>query len=112
MGPRPFTFQQATAIVKDFNHLVGKPFNDDDGVTVRNILISPFDEENKGIFVHNYQNFGSRPDALDGYVGHFYDVLVLAKSEDVANNNVQFENIRQYARDHGQSYVFPEYPFM
>ncbi len=110
MGSRPFTLQQATNITKDFKYLVGQPFKGDPDVTIQNILISPFDEENKGVFVQNYRKFGSRPDELDGYVGHFYDVLVLARG-DAADNKIEYEHIRAYARENGHSYVFPEYPF-
>lgn len=109
MGPRPFTLQQATSIINDFKHLVGQPFAQDTDMTIQYIGVAPFDQENRDIFVENYKRFGNRPDELDGYVGHFYDVLVFARSE--AENDVRCEHIRAYARDNGHPYVFPEYPF-
>jgi hypothetical protein len=110
MESKPFTLQQASAIVKDFSYLVGKPFGESDEVTIQNILVAPFDAENKDVFVKNYKKFGSRPDELDGYVGHFYDVLVVARG-DAAENKIEYDHIRSYARGHNYPYVFPEYPF-
>jgi hypothetical protein len=112
MQSRPFTLQQANSIVNDFKHLVGTSFKDDPEMAIQNIEVAPFDEENKRIFVDNYSRFGHRHDSLNGYVGHFYDVLVMAKSADPAENKVAFEHIRQYAREGHMTYVFPEYPFM
>ena len=110
MGPKPFSLEQAKAICNDFKHLVGDEYNETDAA-IHYVAVTPFDDENKEIFLDNYRAVGKiNDDSLIGYYGPFYDVEVIAHGKD-ERTNILHENIISFAHNNNLDYVFPVYPF-
>jgi hypothetical protein len=89
---------QAFQIKKDFTYLVGKPFFPDGvGALVEDIVVAPYDFENRDIFLDRYDQFDSNEDALEDYPISFYTVLLLTTIRGEAFH----EEIFHYTGRHG-----------
>jgi hypothetical protein len=76
----PLTIDQATSICSDFQYLIGRKFsNKDIFATIACVVVVPYDEVNKYIFLLEYRNCQDAVQALDMYDGASYDVVILGK---------------------------------
>ena len=76
MIDQTFTFDQALAICRDYQHWVGKAYDGSD--TIECIAISPLDPLNKYIFNTYYLDSKDAVKALQFYYGPYYDVMVIS----------------------------------
>lgn len=109
METRPFTLEQAKQVAADFNHLLGKQLSSAlHNVVIEHILISPFDDENRHRFIDNFYNGYDQDEALSGYPGPFYDVLIVGDYHDVTRQI--HRGIRSYCEEYQIKYDFPSFP--
>ncbi|MBA3828474.1 MAG: hypothetical protein H0X33_06020 [Taibaiella sp.] len=112
MRPKPFSFEQASTICKDFSHLLGTEYHTGSGVSIKHVAVAPFDEENKDVFIYNYKTQKKiTKESLLGYSGPFYDVLVIGHHQEDPND-IHHTHIRNYAKTRDVSYTFPEFPYL
>ncbi len=77
----PLALDTAKEICAGFQHLIGQRFypDSDEFITIENVLVSPFGETNKHIFLTQYRTSGNAAEALGLYEGNEYDILVIAR---------------------------------
>lgn len=81
MSRTPLTKEQAERISKDYQYLVGKEFINEHSVaaTIEAVTVAPYDDINKYIFLLAYCECNNLAAALDNYMGHVFDVLIVGK---------------------------------
>lgn len=75
------TFEQATAISRDYQYLMGKELcvsGKGCGI-IEDIVVAPCDDINKFIFIRDLTEHGNPVAALSFYTSNAFDVLVVAK---------------------------------
>ncbi|MBA3828346.1 MAG: hypothetical protein H0X33_05375 [Taibaiella sp.] len=90
-----FTLTQARAICRDFQYLVNEHFyRDYSNHIVACVVVSPFDDINKWMFINNYMSVGSAAKALSNYYVPYYDVVIIGNSK--ADEAPPYCDIRTY----------------
>ena len=93
---KPLTYRQALAVCKEYQNLIGKSFDPTEHWNeVECVAVAPYDEINKWIFTRYYSDLKSPVKALEYYEGHFYDVVVIARSR-VDRNWCVCKDIKTY----------------
>lgn len=83
MNIAPYSLQEAEAICKEFQHLVGSPFTSGSDTTVQCITVTPYRADDKGRFMGFYFLLNDAKEALIfAYTGSEYDVMVIATAPD------------------------------
>jgi hypothetical protein len=91
------TFEQATAITNHYQHLKGKELcvsGKGCGI-IENIVVAPFDDINKFIFLRDLTEHGNPVSALEFYSKDSYDVLLVAKDYN-GHKTLVTQDIRTY----------------
>ncbi|MBS1584628.1 MAG: hypothetical protein JSS82_03705 [Bacteroidetes bacterium] len=106
MTRTPLTREQAERICKDHQYLAGREFKNEHSVaaTIEAVTVAPYDDINKYIFLLAYCESNDLKAALDSYVGHVFDVLIVGKCSSetaelvhkelipyLAENNIPFD---------------------
>ncbi len=78
----PFSLQEAQNLCRDYQYLVGTPF--DRTITkIQAVIVTPFDSGFKQRFFAYYLLFDNNAAlALEEYKGTLYDVVVMAETEE------------------------------
>jgi hypothetical protein len=108
MKNTPFTVDEAIDIAEDFEDLIDTDFSINKALIylVENVMICPFKEDDKKLFVSNYHYSKDKDGALDFYKGKDYDVIVLAYDVD-DESSFTYIDIRTFANQKGIKYDFP-----
>src|SRR4051812_10170496 len=108
MKRAPFSIEKAIEVAEDFEDLVDTDFSIDKALVylVDNVMICPYKEEDKKLFVSNYHYSRDRESALDFYKGKDYDVIILAYDVDNEANYTCID-IRTFVAQKGIAYNFP-----
>ncbi len=108
MAHNPFSLEEAHEIAEDFEDLIDTDFNINKGLIyfVDNVLVCPFGENERNLFVSNYHFSKDKESSLDFYNGEGYDVIVLAYDVDDDKNYTAID-IRTFVQHHGITYNFP-----
>lgn len=108
MKNAPFSIEEAIEIAEDFEDLVDTDFSINKALIylVDTVMICPFREDDKKLFVSNYHYSKDREGALDFYKGKDYDVIVLAYDVD-DESSFTYIDIRTFAAQRGIQYQFP-----
>ena len=78
MARHPLSFEEANHICSNFQYLVGKRLNSGRTVSkIDSVVVAPFDDVNKYIFMLEFRNRRDAPEALKMYDGNDYDVIVI-----------------------------------
>lgn len=104
----PFTLEQAEEIAEDFEDLLDTDFTISKAMVylIDNVLVCPFDEENKKLFAANYHQTKDSKSSLSFYNGNEYDVIVFAYDTD--DTGYTCIDIRTFAEHRGiGTYSFP-----
>lgn len=109
MDIRPFTLDEAVEICDDFEDLTDTEFYAPDGrlVLVDHVLVCPFGETERQMFVQLIIAATDSGVALQAFPGDAYDVILLVSPADDEANRYDID-IRTYAREKGVKYAFPE----
>ena len=99
MKRKSLSLIQAKAICRDFQHLVGKEF-DENGKIIECIAVSPYDDINKWIFSQYFLEKRNCIDALKYYAGPYYDVLVIAAPQ-LGDKICTYTDLSSYLADNG-----------
>src|SRR5690606_8063047 len=93
----PFTFKQAQAVCADHQYLVGGQINKGWRVvrTIEAVVISPFDNANKHLFIEGYKENRNGEKSLQFYDGGIYDVLVLSRSV-ISKSSLDATDLEKY----------------
>jgi hypothetical protein len=105
----PFTLQEAIDIQEDFEDLIDTDFKPDASSPVfeiTNVLVAPYNEEDKKRFAENYHLAKEDEDPLSFYTGTEYDVIVFAYNL-VDKSNYIYMPIRSFAERMGINYNYP-----
>ena len=108
MNNFPFTLEEATDIAEDFEDLIDTDFAVGNSLVfeVNNVLICPYEDEDKKKFASHYHETKDVQIALKSYVGNEYDVIVFAYNiDDIADYN--YTDIRTFVEQRGINYSFP-----
>lgn len=82
MTKKPLTFDQATRICADYQYLAGRKFSNGHIIaTVSCVVVVPYDDINKYIFLLEYRNCEDAVKALEIYKNDVFDVVLLGKIE-------------------------------
>jgi len=88
MTRHPLTIDQAIHICSNFQYLVGRKFSNNDVIAnIDCVIVVPYDEISKYIFLLEYRNCGDAVQALDMYDGQSFDVVILGK---IQSDKTQF----------------------
>src|SRR5580692_842795 len=98
MNNFPFTLEEATEIAEDFEDLIDTDFAMGNSLVyeVNNVLVCPYEEEDKKKFASYYQDTREAQLALKSYVGGEYDVIVFACNIDDVTSYI-YTDIRTFA---------------
>ena len=109
MNFTPFTLEEAKEIWDDFEDLKDTEFKLGSPTVflVDDVVISPFNEENKLEFINNYAQTKNSEASLSSYSGDEYDVLLVAYDVD-DETNLTYIGIRTFAAEKSIKYSFPE----
>jgi hypothetical protein len=93
-----YTMSEALAIRDIYQHLAGMPYveNGEPKGQITNVVISPFDEINKWVFLQHYMESWNADKALEYYKAPFYDVILIISVPELPIFYVQ---AAQYVRD-------------
>jgi hypothetical protein len=93
----PFSFDQAEALCKDFQNLIGKKFSTDsaDDAIVECVAISPYDGVNKHMFLEEYTSCNNATLALKVYDCELFDVIVIADKKG-ENGHFRYKDLLNY----------------
>jgi hypothetical protein len=95
MRDEPFTLYEAEVVSQAFQYLAGSRIETDKEVPIEEIIISPFDDINKWMFLYLYRDYKDARKALSHYNSPFYDVIVTAQP--IPNSNsFRYKDIRTY----------------
>lgn len=105
---KPLSKTQADEIAEDFEDLIDTDFSVNKSLSyfIDNVLVAPFDMENKKLFVSNFHYSKDKNAALDFYNGNDYDVIIIAYNVDDESSYIYID-IRTFATQRGISYSFP-----
>ena len=108
MNFTPFTLEEAREIWDDFEDLKDTEFKLDSPTVflVHDVVVTPFDEEDRQKFVHAYSRTKDSEASLTGYTGTEYDVMIVAYDVD-DETNLSYIDIRTFAAYKGIKYSFP-----
>jgi len=108
MNNFPFTLEEATDIAEDFEDLIDTDFAMGNSLVyeVNNVVVSPYEEEDKTKFAAYYHETKDAQIALKTYMGNEYDVIVFAYDIDDVTNYI-FTDIRTFVEQRGINYAFP-----
>ena len=103
-----FTIEEAVEICDDFEDLNGTKIRTDAGeiYRIREVVVSPYDEDAKAHFLANYNSGKSADMARAFHDGPDFDVLILAKNLDEPEEYITLD-IRTFAISRGVNYQFP-----
>lgn len=109
MGFIPFSLEEASEICEDFEDLIDTEFKISASplLLVEDVVIAPFSEADKRIFINSYSDSRNAENALNQYTGSNYDVLLITSSEE-PRSTFSFVDIRTFANLRGIKYSFPE----
>ncbi len=105
---RPFTLEDAVEVQDDFEDLKDTEFKTGTSIvyTVHDVIISPFNEDDKLKFIDRYSQTKDCRESLNGYSGSEYDVLLVVYDvED--ETKYTYTSIRTFAATKGIKYNFP-----
>jgi len=96
MKREPFTLLQAKTIAARYQYLVGQPYDGDnsDSPLISCVVVAPFDELNKWIYINFYADEHDPQKALNYYYYPYYDVLIIAPAPE--SPGYIYSNIRDY----------------
>lgn len=82
MNKYPLNLLQAKYIRRDFQNLIGQEFLTKNNVRacISYVVVSPYDEVNKYMFMLDFRNCQDPIKALKGYDGYLFDVMVIGKT--------------------------------
>ena len=105
----PFSRKQAERACKDFSTLIGKPLEvrADLCEPIINVVIAPFDELNKWIFLQNLNESDDLAEAMSFYQPSYFDVILLARFPD--KEGYYYMDIRSYCRQQGIQFKVENY---
>ena len=105
----PFTFVQATEIAEDFEDLKDTEFNFDTPYEfmIHDVVVSPFHDVDKILFVNRYRQTRDGKDAINFYSRSEFDVLLIAFDVN-DDENYTYIKIRDYVDENGINYNFPQ----
>jgi hypothetical protein len=108
MESTPFTSDEAAEIAEDFEDLKDTEFRLDGPVIylVENVVVSPFQEGDKYVFIQHYLATKDGAASLSKYSGNEFDVLLFVYDADNEADLVH-TNIRTFATQQGIAYDFP-----
>ena len=106
---KAFTYEQATDIAEDFVDLEGTGImleidGEATGCFVKTVLVVPYPETERGVFLAAIENDMIPGKALETYTGQEFEVLILATGDD---GNALTIPIRNYASVYMVNYRFP-----
>lgn len=109
MQNTPFTLAQAIDVCEDFEDLIGtSPGIGGIKNLVEAVIYCPYEDALKQEFIKNYRlSGGNHEQALDGYNGEDYDVIILFKPTS-PSDAVIYYGIRNYVSEMGFRYNYPE----
>jgi hypothetical protein len=105
----PFSYEQAEQACRDFCDLIGKPLEvrSDLCEPIAKIVIAPFDELNKWIFLQNLNETNCVDRALSLYQSPYYDVILLARFVD--KEGYYYKDLRSYCEAHTIAFDINKY---
>ena len=108
--PAPFTYEEAIDIAEDFSDLEDTGlYIEIEGDTVschiQKVAVVPYPAAEKEQFMAGYQPGGNATNALTGYDGSGYDVMIIAHRTD--NNDTITIPIQEYTNTYGVRYNYP-----
>jgi len=108
MNNFPFTLEEATDIAEDFEDLIDTDFAMGNSLVyeVNNVLVCPYEEEDKKKFATYYHDTKEAQLAMKSYIGNEYDVIVFAYNIDDITNYL-YTDIRRFTEQRGITYSFP-----
>ncbi|MCB0697180.1 MAG: hypothetical protein KDC07_07430 [Chitinophagaceae bacterium] len=107
----PFSLSEATDIAEDFSDLVETGLVVESGAetmvcTIQNIVIAPFQPEERASFVQAMMAGGELSTILRDYQGTDFEVLIIAR-ENTNIANITLLPIRDYTRIYDIPYRYP-----
>jgi hypothetical protein len=108
MAFTPFTLAEAEEIWDDFEDLRDTEFKRSGPIVflVLDLVICPFDTEDKQKFIDSYRLTKSGESSLAGYTCDEYDVLIVACDVD-DEASLYFIDMQTFVEEKGISYNFP-----
>lgn len=108
MTHTPLSKSEAQEIAEDFEDLIDTDFSVNKALSyfIDNVLICPFDMENKKLFVSNFHYSKDKDAALSFYDGDEYDVIIMAYNVDDETSYIYID-IRTFVSQRGINYNFP-----
>ena len=102
------TLEEAIEIADDFEDLIDTDFTVSKALTyyIDGVLVCPYPEADKKLFISNYQFSRDKDGALSFYKGEDYDVILMAYDIDDESSHIQLD-IRSFAGQMGITYSFP-----
>jgi hypothetical protein len=104
----PLSKNQASEIAEDFEDLIDTDFTVNKSLSyfIDNVLISPYNMDDKKLFVSNFHFSKDKDAALSFYSGSEYDVILLAYDVDDESSYIYID-IRTFVEQRGINYNFP-----
>ncbi len=108
MMHKPLSKSEASEIAEDFEDLMDTDFTVNKSLSylIDNVLISPYNMDDKKLFVSNFHYSKDKEAALSFYNGDQYDVIILAYDVDDESSYIYID-IRTFVGQRGINYTFP-----
>lgn len=76
----PFTLEQAIAICRDYQAIIGSIFEKESlgKGYIECVAVAPYEEAKQWLFAQYYKEYRDATKALSFYKGHEYDVIIIA----------------------------------
>jgi hypothetical protein len=105
---KPFTLEDAHEVREDFEDLIDTEFNLGPALIyiVKDILICPFAEDDRSKFISVYAENSDPAEALKGYSGDEYDVILACYEAD-DETKYMYLPITAFVAEKGIQYNFP-----
>jgi len=107
MAHTAFKYDEAIEIADDFEDLIDTDFSIN-ALTyfIENVLVSPYTEEDKTLFLSNFRVSRDKEGATGFYKGDKFDVIVLAYDVDDESSFIHID-IQTFVKQMGITYHFP-----
>jgi hypothetical protein len=105
----PFSQKQAEKVCKEYKKLIGKPLpaRADLSEPITHILIGPWDELNKWIFLEEFNKCKNVETAMEFYKLSVYDIILLARYKD--RDEYYYKDLRSYCKEQDIHFEMEKY---
>ncbi len=95
MQPLPFSLKDAKRICGQYQHIVGRPYDNHSYYTIDAVVVAPYEANSRNRFIMLYLLLEDATMALEcDYAGSLYDVLVITGP--VSQQGLQYKSIQSW----------------